>query len=298
MHTSKPKVHTKRQPRLAIWSLTIRSFSLSSFNFFTFLILATWETLVEYRLITYLPKALSVFSPYSFISRCFYAAYVLLIVLLLALSTFYVPIVFCHLVNAICFCLLQKRHSCFLCCSIPSFGLSTVSAMNSSSFNFFSDLPSSLWHSRIATIWQTIWHMNVMSIGITVRDGSTRANLPSLVPLREPPGGFCYIDCCCCFTSLEVFHFHATFYATDTPSWLFRPMKVSTSSEFYTCYFWLLTFARLVCQALPVSAKVFKILWTRSSTMPALIELPLPASEWSWTTNVLVTRQLFYNYTH
>ena len=71
-----PKVHTKRQSKLAIWSLMIGSFSIPCCNFFTYLILTIWEIPVEYRLITCLPKAFPVFSPFSFSSRCLYSAYV------------------------------------------------------------------------------------------------------------------------------------------------------------------------------------------------------------------------------
>ena len=45
-----------------------------------------------------LPKVFPVFSPFLFSTRCLYSAYVLLIVLLLALSIFYVSIVFFRLV--------------------------------------------------------------------------------------------------------------------------------------------------------------------------------------------------------
>ena len=56
--------------------------------------------------------------------------------------------------------------------------------------------------------------------------------------LEEPPGG-----CCCCFTSLEFLRF----VATNTPPWVLRPVKVSTSSELYPGCFRLLYF----CQAFP-----------------------------------------------
>ena len=83
-----PYAHTKRQPKLAIWFLMIGSFSISSCNFLTSLILVTREILVEYKLITCLPKAFPVFSPFSFSSFCLYSAYVLLIVSSLTLSPF------------------------------------------------------------------------------------------------------------------------------------------------------------------------------------------------------------------
>ena len=42
---------------------------------------------------------------------------------------------------------------------------------------------------------------------------------------------FCY--CCCSFISRLLYH------VTNTPPWLLRPVKASTSSELYPNYFWL-----------------------------------------------------------
>ena len=81
---------------------------------------------------TCLPKAFPVFSPFSPFS-----VYVLLIVLSLALSTYSCV----HLLpNKYALPLLMTlfKHSRFLCCSMPSFSVSTVSRKNSSSFNIFS----------------------------------------------------------------------------------------------------------------------------------------------------------------
>ena len=131
-----PKVHT-RQPKLAIWSLMIGSFSISYCNFLTSLILATQEILGEYKLMSCLPKAFPVFSSFSFSSCCLYSAYVLLIVSLLALSTYScVPL----RPNKYTLPLLMTlfKHSRFLCCSMPSFGVSTLYPKKSSSFNMFS----------------------------------------------------------------------------------------------------------------------------------------------------------------
>ena len=128
-----PKVHTKRQPRLAIKSLMIRSFSISCCNFLTALILSHRETPAEYKLMKCLPKAFPVFSLFSFSSFCLYSAYVLLIVSSLTLSTFSCV----HLLpNKYVWPLLITpfNSSRFLCCSMPSFGVSTVSPKKSSSF--------------------------------------------------------------------------------------------------------------------------------------------------------------------
>ena len=64
-------------------------FSISCRNFWASLILTTREILVKYKLITCLPKTFPVSSPFSFCSRCLYSTYFLLMVSLLALSTFY-----------------------------------------------------------------------------------------------------------------------------------------------------------------------------------------------------------------
>ena len=61
-------------------SLMIGSFSISSCNFFTSLILSTWEISFKYRPLTCLRRAFSVFSDISFSSRCLCSAYALLMV--------------------------------------------------------------------------------------------------------------------------------------------------------------------------------------------------------------------------
>ena len=126
-----------RQPKLAIWSLTIGSFSISYCNFLTSLILATQEILGEYKLMSFLPKAFPVFLSFSFSSRCLYSAYVLLIVSLLALST-YSCVPLRPNKYTLPFLMTHFKHSRFLCCSMPSFGVSTVYPKKSSSFNMFS----------------------------------------------------------------------------------------------------------------------------------------------------------------
>ena len=79
---------------------------------------------------TCLPKAFHVFPPFSFSSRCLYAAYVLLMVSLLALSTFS-----CVYLCKLPLSMALFKHSRFLCCSLSSFGVSTMSPKNSLSFN-------------------------------------------------------------------------------------------------------------------------------------------------------------------
>ena len=102
-------------------------------NFLTSLILTTWEILVERRLMTCLPNAFTVFSPFSVISRYLYSAYVLLVISSLAFSCV-------HLLPNKCASPLSMtlfKHSRFLRCSIPSYGVSKMSPKKSSSFNIF-----------------------------------------------------------------------------------------------------------------------------------------------------------------
>ena len=116
----------ERQPKAVIWSLITGSSSISCHNFLASLILKKRETPLEYKLMTCLPNAFAVFSPFSLSPGCFYAAYVLLMVSLLALST--LPCV--HLYPNKCALSLSMtlfNTSRFLCCSVPSFGVSTAS---------------------------------------------------------------------------------------------------------------------------------------------------------------------------
>ena len=115
----------------------IGSSLISCRNFLTSLILTNREIPVEYRLMTCLPNASAVFSPFSFNSRCFYSAYVLLIVSSLALSTI-LRVHSCPYKSALPSSIALFNSSRFLCCSIPSFGVSTIAPKNPSSFNIFS----------------------------------------------------------------------------------------------------------------------------------------------------------------
>ena len=112
----------------------IGSVSMFRRNFLTSLILSYREIPVEYKLMTCLPKAFPVFSPFRFSSRCLYSAYVLLIISSLAFST--LPCV--HLCPNKCALLLSMtlfNSSFFFYFSVPSFGVSTTSPKKSLSFN-------------------------------------------------------------------------------------------------------------------------------------------------------------------
>ena len=89
---------------------------------------------VEYKLMTCFPKAFPVFSPFSFSSRCLYSAYVLLMISSLALSTLSC-VNLCPNKCALPMLMMFFKHSRFLCRSILSFGVSTMSPKNSLSFN-------------------------------------------------------------------------------------------------------------------------------------------------------------------
>ena len=115
------------------------SFSISCCNFLTSLILTTPEIPVEYNLMTCLPKAFPIFSPFLFSSPCLYLAYVLFIVSLFALSTFS-SVHLCPNKYALPLVVTLFKHSYFLFCSMPSFGVSTISPKKASSFNIFSTL--------------------------------------------------------------------------------------------------------------------------------------------------------------
>ena len=111
----------------------IGSFSISCCNFLTSLILTTQEISVEYKLMTCLPNAFAVSSPFSF---SLYLGYFFFIVSLLALSTFSCVHLLPHKF-ALPLLMTLFKHYCFLFCSMSSFGVSTVSPKKSSLFNVF-----------------------------------------------------------------------------------------------------------------------------------------------------------------
>ena len=99
----------------------IGSFSMSCCNCLTTLILYHLEMPVEYKLMTCLPKAFPVFSPFLFGSRCLYSAYVLSIISSLTLSA-----LLCVHLHSLTLSTAFFNSSCYLCCSIPSLGVSTT----------------------------------------------------------------------------------------------------------------------------------------------------------------------------
>ena len=94
---------------------------------------------VEYTLITCFPKALPVFSPFSFNSHCLYSAYISLAVSLLPLSTLScVPCFLPPSKYSFHVLITPFRHSRSLCCSTPSFSVSAVSPKISALLNTLS----------------------------------------------------------------------------------------------------------------------------------------------------------------
>ena len=115
-----PNVHTKRQPRTAIWSLIIGSFSMSLRNFLTSLILTHREFF--FSIFTFFVQfTLSVCSIIHFVNNF--------------ISSLVHPFM-CPLCN-LPFSVALFKHSRFLCCSVASFGVSATSPKNSSC-NIFS----------------------------------------------------------------------------------------------------------------------------------------------------------------
>ena len=109
----------------------IGSLSISCCNLCTSLIWTTWDTPVKYILITRLPKAFPVFSPFKFSSCWSYSAYPLLMVLLLALSTFSCVHYFLSLSKYISpLPITPFTHPCFFCCPISFCSVSMVSSEN------------------------------------------------------------------------------------------------------------------------------------------------------------------------
>ena len=113
----------------------IGSFSMSFCNFLTSLILSHQEIPVEYRLMTCLPRVFPVFLPFSISSPCLYSTNVLLMTSSLGLTLPYV-----HLCPNLPLSMRPFNYSCFLCYSIPSFGVSPISLKNSLSFNISSTI--------------------------------------------------------------------------------------------------------------------------------------------------------------
>ena len=139
-------------------------------------------------------KAFPVFSPFWSSSRCLYSAYVLLIISLLALSTF--PCV--HLCLSLPLSMMLFNSSQFLCCSVAYFGVSTTSPKNSSSFNISPAIAITFIKCR-----------NCLHTKNNIRYKDT--NNTSVIKSKTPSNFTCLgkppvrLLCCCCSFFIFIF---------------------------------------------------------------------------------------------
>ena len=144
--------------------------------------------------------------------------------------------------------------------------------------------------------------------------------------LGEPPGDFCDVGCCRCFTLLEVFlppllfdavpHTSVSYCQVFTPILYFQ--LSSSQSDLWHFHITFLSFSvtalpRVVVLSrhfLPTGASYLALLphilarfvtqvragtpHSGSSSAPSLTELPFPADTWCWATHVVDTRPLVY----
>ena len=103
-----------------------------------------------------------------------------------------------HLCPTKCALLLSMtpfKHSCFLCCSMSSFGVSTTSPKKSSSFNIF--IKCGNWHHMKNNI-RYKGNINKTSVVIFLIRSWLKKTPTNDNFLEEPPGGFPDAGCCCC----------------------------------------------------------------------------------------------------
>ena len=128
---------------------------------------------------------------------------------------------------------------------------------------------------------------------------------------------FCDVDCCC-FTLLEVFHsllFNVISHPSVSYHQVFTPILYSQPSSSQSDL-WHFHFNFSILFILTAGATVLKAFFTHrhflhytpsfvtqmragtphpgSYSVPALIELSLPADAWPWTTDVWIIRPLIY----
>ena len=217
----------------------------------------------------------------------------------LALST-YSYIHLCPNTCALPLSMTLFNSSRFLCCSMPSFGVSTTSPKQSSLFHVS---PAS------ANIFIKCWNRHHMKNSFRYKGNIDNTSVIiflikswlSKTPsngtcLGEPPGGFCDVGCCCCFWSHWIFLFSLLFDIISHPSVTYRqvftPIFTGSATVFSELFLptgvFYPTFLHFVTQ-----------MWAgpshpRSSSVPAFTELSLPADTWTWTIDVWVTRPLIY----
>ena len=153
--------------------------------------------------------------------------------------------------------------------------------------------------------------------------------------LGEPPGGFCDVGCgcccccCCCFTHWRFLRFRAIFpcHRHSTPAsqareglhrlWLIWALRWLLSvalsfarlftSQFYRERYgfeWAIFSHRCFLPYAPSPTFLEQFVTQMrvgtphpgSSSVPGLTELSLPADAWAWTTHIVVTRPLIYQF--
>ena len=204
----------------------IGSSSMSYCNFLVSLILSHREILVEYKLMTCLPKAFPVFSPFSFSSRCLYPAYVLFMASSLALSSF--PCV--HLCPNLPSSMILFNSSLFLCCSMPSFGV-YQQCLQKTRYRLIclQHQPLSLLNVEIDIIWKTILHINTNDNSVIIFLKSKVKNSQLwYFAWNNFRGRFCDVivssfhfwsSFCCCSSFVDVLHSHLLFDIILTLPW-------------------------------------------------------------------------------
>ena len=145
----------------------IRSFSISCCNFLMPLILITWEIMIEYKLMTCFPQSFPVFFFYFFHSVCAasiqytFCQYFRRWLCLPFLLSFFVFL----LINTLCSCLWYSL-SILVFYAAKCLLLVYQHYLHKTHHHlvYFLHQPLPLLSIEIATIWQIIWHIRVLSI--------------------------------------------------------------------------------------------------------------------------------------
>ena len=139
------------------------------------------------------------------------------------------------------------KHSRFLCCSIPSFGVSKTSPKNSSSFNISatSAIIFIKCRNRYHLKNNIRYKVNISVIMFLIRSWLNKTPSDGTC-LGEPPGGFCDVGCCwcCCwflphwrfFISLlfdVTPHLSVSYHQVFTPILYFQPSSSQSDSRHF-----------------------------------------------------------------
>ena len=212
-------------------------------NFLTSLILTHQEIPVEYKLMTCLPKTFPVYSPFPFSLRCLYLAYVLFMTSSLALSS----LTYVHLCPNLPLSMRTFKHCRFLCCSMPSFGVSTVSLKKSSSFSMSPTLVIAFIKPRNRYQMKDNIKYNGNTNNTSVIIFLKIQRLPAmLLSLGEPPVRFFVVSSfhfwssfCCCIFICQCFSFCCCIFICRCSSFCCC-IFICWCSSFCCCFFSLL----------------------------------------------------------